>query len=98
MSMTPQRATGAGVVPESDAVLEWASTAAMEGTVCALLTPAIKAKLREMAPGQVLEVRVNDLTAREDIAAWCRLSGHELLAFGEEPAHTLHAYLRKKQG
>ncbi len=50
-----------------------------------------------MEPGQVLEVRVSDMTAREDIAAWSRLSGHELLAMTEEPPHLLRAYLRKKQ-
>jgi len=60
--------------------------------------PAIKATLREMAPGQVLEVRVNDATAREDIASWCRLSGNELLALAEEPSQLLRAYLRKEQG
>jgi len=63
----------------------------------AVLTPAIKAKLRELAPGHVLEVRVNDMSARGDIAAWCRLSGHELLAMAEEPPQLLRAYLRKKQ-
>ncbi|MGZ3581404.1 MAG: sulfurtransferase TusA family protein [Ktedonobacterales bacterium] len=85
------------VAPEPDAVLDWAVTDSAQGTVCALLTPAIKAKLREMAPGEVLEVRVNDTTAREDIAAWCRLSGHTLLAMTEEPPQLLRAYLRKKR-
>ena len=90
----------AGELPQPDAVLDWADTEvdAAAGSVCALLTPAIKAQLREMAPGQVLEVRVQDMTARDDIAAWCRLSGHELLALVEEPPHLLRAYVRKKQG
>lgn len=96
--MSGEQKTQADVAPASDAVLEWMVTDAAEGTVCALLTPAIKAKLREMAPGQVLEVRVNDMTARDDIASWCRLSGHELLAMVEKPPHLLRAYLRKKQG
>lgn len=86
-----------GVLPEPAALLDWASTPTIEGTVCALLTPAIKARLRDMAPGQVLEVRVNDPTAREDIASWCRLSGHELVALAEEPPQLLRAFLRKKQ-
>ncbi len=99
MGLEPE--TGAGALPQPDAVLEWASMAPMQGALCALLTPAIKAKLREMAAGQVLEVRVNDdgdTTARDDIAAWCRLSGHELLALTEESPHLLRTYLRKKQG
>lgn len=85
-------------LPEPNAVLEWASAAPTEGTVCALLTPAIKAKLRELEAGQVLEVRVSDVTARDDIAAWCRLSGHTLLAMTEEPPQLLRVSLRKKQG
>jgi tRNA 2-thiouridine synthesizing protein A len=67
----------------------------VQGTTCALLTPAIKAKLREMLPGQMLEVHVDDPLAREDIAAWCRLAGHELLAAVEE-GPLLRVFLRKR--
>lgn len=81
---------------QPDATLDMTQTVAAQGAMCAVLTPAIKARLREMAGGQILEVRVNDPTAREDIASWCRLSGHELLAAEESPA-LLHIYLRKKQ-
>jgi TusA-related sulfurtransferase len=63
--------------PEADAVLEMM---AREGATCSLLTPAIKAKLRQMSKGQVLEVRVNDPSAREDLASWSRLTGNTLLA------------------
>lgn len=96
--MSVERETESGALPEPNSVLEWTSAAPIQGTLCALLTPAIKAKLREMAPGQVLEVRVNDPSARDDIVSWCRLSGHELLALTEEPPDLLRAYVRKKQG
>lgn len=79
----------------ADALLEMLDTSQAQGTTCALLTPAIKARLREMLPGQLLEVRVDDPLAREDIAAWCRLTGHELLAAVEEGPQ-LRAFLRKK--
>lgn len=86
-----------GALPEPDATLEWLGADPAEGTVCALLTPAIRAKLRDMAAGQVLEVRVDDPTAREDMASWCRLSGHTLLAMVEQDSpRMLRAYLRKK--
>src|SRR5262245_3411536 len=62
--MCGERETGAGGLPEPNAVLEWESTAPVSGALCALVTPAIKAKLRELAPGHVLEVRVNDMSAR----------------------------------
>ncbi len=80
---------------QPDAILDMTQVSAAQGTICALLTPAIKAKLREMAGGQVLEVRVNDPTAREDIAAWCRLSGHALLAEIEESPRLLRVFVRK---
>ena len=63
--------------PEADAVLE---ITARDGATCSLLTPAIKAKLRQMNRGQVLVVRVDDPSAREDLASWSRLTGNTLLA------------------
>lgn len=96
--MSLEQETGAGALPEANAVLDWESAAPAQGAICALLTPAIKAKLREMASGEVLEIRVNDPTARADIASWCHLSGHELLAEIEEPPELLRVFVRKKQG
>jgi TusA-related sulfurtransferase len=86
-------------IPRADATLEMLGTAnsgAMDGTTCAILTPAIRAKLREMEAGQVLEVRVDDPTAREDLESWSRLSGNELLAEREESSGVLRVWLRKK--
>ncbi len=80
----------------SDAVLEMLGTTTQSVSTCALLTPAIKVKLRELGPGQVLEVRVDDLTAREDIVSWCHLAGHELLAVSEDTPQQLRCYIRKK--
>ena len=95
--MDNQRKVANDTLPQPDAVLEMTQVSAAEGAMCALLTPAIKAKLREMAGGQVLEIRVNDPTAREDIASWCRLSGHDLLAAIEESPALLRVFVRKKQ-
>ncbi|HEV7129854.1 MAG TPA: sulfurtransferase TusA family protein [Ktedonobacterales bacterium] len=82
--------------PSADAVLEMTGLSEAAGATCALLTPAIKARMRALRSGQVLEVRVDDPAAREDIASWSRLSGHELLAVIEAPPRTLCFYLRKK--
>jgi TusA-related sulfurtransferase len=84
------------LVPHADALLEMLQTADTPGTTCAVLTPAIKARLRELAGGQILEVRVDDPSAHEDIAAWCRLAGHELLAvLNDTPTYTRY-FLRNK--
>jgi tRNA 2-thiouridine synthesizing protein A len=96
--MSRDGAAADGAMPTPDAVLDLADTPATQGATCAVLTPAIKAKLQEMEAGQVLEVIVDDPTAREDLASWCRLSGHQLLAVREESPRMLCAYLRKKRG
>ena len=83
--------------PAADGLLEMLGTAQGAGNICALLTPTIKGKLREMAAGQVLEVRVDDPGAREDIAAWCRLAGHDLLATVDEMPRYTRYFLRKKR-
>lgn len=96
--MTTEYERAPGGWPMPDALLDWTQDTSEGGSACALLTPAIKAKLRELAAGQTLEVRVNDPTARADIQAWTRLAGHELLGLMEEPPGRLRALLRKKQG
>ncbi len=66
-------------VPHADGLLEMVGNPEQAGSTCAVLTPAVKARLRELAPGQVLEVRVDDPAAVDDMAAWTRLAGHELV-------------------
>ncbi|MFN8499635.1 MAG: sulfurtransferase TusA family protein [Anaerolineae bacterium] len=83
-------------VPAADGVLEMLGLAQGDGSACALLTPAIRARLREMAPGQVLEVRVDDPMARDDMASWTRLAGHELLQTIEQGG-TIRFFVRKRK-
>ena len=97
-TMDDRSTAGTTTFPRADDVLEQLNTAAAPGATCATLTPAIRSRLREMQGGQVLEVRVDDPGAREDIAAWCRLAGHELLAVVEAEPHQLQCYIRKKIG
>jgi TusA-related sulfurtransferase len=81
----------------ADAILLMNAASEAQGSTCAILTPAIKMRLREMASGQVLKVRVDDSTARGDIEAWCRLSGNELLAVtAAEGGQGLCFFLKKK--
>jgi tRNA 2-thiouridine synthesizing protein A len=82
--------------PDRDALLVFHADIATGGSTCALLTPAIKSKLREMASGQVLEVRVDDPSAREDIEAWSRLSGNSLLRMNEAEGTELQFFVMKK--
>lgn len=90
------RDADSGALPRADSLLEMLETDKTQGAICALLTPAIKARLREMGPGQVLEVRVSDPTARLDVEAWSQLSGNPLLAIREEGPDVLRFFVRKK--
>lgn len=87
-------AEAAGAAPQADDLLEMVGNPAAAGSTCAVLTPAVRARLRELAPGQVLEVRVDDPTATDDMAAWTRLAGHELLCTLQEGA-TIRFFVRK---
>ncbi len=81
---------------ERDELLEFHTEASEIGSTCTVLTPAIKSKLREMSTGQVLEVRVDDPSARGDIEAWCRLSGNILLKVTAGDGQSLRFFVKKK--
>ncbi len=83
-------------LPAAHALLTMKIDSERAGSACALLTPAIKARLKELESGQVLEVRVSDSTAREDVTSWCHLSGNELLATRDEGDQGLRFFVRKK--
>ena len=76
--------------PSADDVLD------AEGASCATLTPLIKARIRELESGRILEVRTNDPTARTDIPAWSRLTSNELVAMVEEDTGGTRFFLRRK--
>lgn len=69
---------------------------AADGATCATLTPLIRARIRDLESGDVLEVRTDDASASAGIAAWSRLTGHELLATVDEDAGRARFYLRKR--
>ncbi len=81
---------------ERDELLEFHTEASEIGSTCAVLTPAIKSKLHKMSSGQVLEVRVDDPSAKGDIEAWCRLSGNTLLKIIDNKGQALQFFVRKK--
>ncbi len=62
---------------------------------CATLTPLIRARLREMSSGDVLEVVSNEPTAERDIDSWSRLTGNTLMG-KRAVGGAMHFYIRKK--
>jgi TusA-related sulfurtransferase len=79
-----------------DDLLEFYTEPLEIGSTCAVLTPMIKSKLRDLQSGQVLEVRVNDPSAQGDVEAWSRLSGNELLKVTNERDSELRFFVKKK--
>lgn len=79
----------AGAAP--DGVVEPDALLDAPGESCATLTPLVRARMRELTSGQVLELRTDDPAAPASLAAWCRLTGNELVA-----SRGQRFYLRKK--
>ncbi len=49
-------------------------------------------RLRRLAPGQTLEVRATEPSVANDLPAWCRMTGHELVT------HDADRYLIRRRG
>ncbi len=81
--------------PHANALLEFKANVG-QGSTCAMLTPYIKSKLAGLSSGQVLEGHVDDITAKEDIEAWSRLSGNILLKMDQTANQELVFYIQKK--
>lgn len=47
---------------------------------CGELVIQLRRRLAPLAPGQVFELVAHDPGAPEDLPAWCRLTGHGLVA------------------
>ncbi len=48
-------------------------------TLCGELALALRSELRQLQPGQVLEVVARDTAAHADLPAWCSITGHQML-------------------
>jgi len=60
------------------------------GGLLILMLQAIK----RLGSGEVLEVRSTDVGVREDLPAWCRMTGNELLA--EQEGEQRNRYFLRK--
>jgi SAM-dependent methyltransferase len=84
------RAEAPADLPAADAMLDGC------GQSCGTLEPAMRARMRALESGQVLEVRADDESARLGVPAWTRLTGHALLATVELDDRRTRFFLRKK--
>lgn len=56
----------------------------------------IRAAFEPVPPGGVIEIRSRESSVREDLPAWCRMVGHELLSAVEAPGSYIRFLVRKK--
>jgi len=57
-------------------------------------------KIKELVPGQVLEVLSDDEGIKKDMPAWCQTTGHEMLGMEEEVNggnRVFKAFVKKKK-
>lgn len=66
------------------------------GLRCPVPVIRLGAALRNLAPGALVRLLATDPAARSDVAAFCRMRGHELVEAADEPEHT--AYLVRRAG
>ncbi|MDZ7333358.1 MAG: sulfurtransferase TusA family protein [candidate division KSB1 bacterium] len=61
--------------------------------------PIIKTaeKIKELSPGQILEVISDDPGFVDDMPNWCKMTGHEFLEMQQE-GEEYRAYVRKVGG
>ena len=62
----------------------------------AAVTSAVKARLQQLQPGQVLSVRLDDPLALLDVPAWCALTGNVLQAASLENDGIIRFLIRKE--
>lgn len=62
---------------------------------CETLIRSIRQAIAPLQPGAVLAVRSGDPSARLDLPAWCRMTGHGYLGSDDHETHSIH-YLRKR--
>jgi tRNA 2-thiouridine synthesizing protein A len=64
------------------------------GLYCPMPIVHTAKKIKEMKPGQVLEVLADDKGIKEDMPNWCKMTGNEFLGV-EEDGGVYHAFVRK---
>lgn len=57
-------------------------------TGCGQLVFELYSRVTELNPGETLEVTAHDPGAREDMPAWCRMTGNKLVS-SEHPVYVI---------
>jgi tRNA 2-thiouridine synthesizing protein A len=64
------------------------------GMMCPMPIVELSRKMKELAPGTVLEIRADDEGVVEDIPSWCNRTGNEYLGH-ETEGEVIKSYVKK---
>ncbi len=65
------------------------------GLACPMPILKTTLKIKEMQPGQILEVQADDDGIEKDMPAWCQRTGHEYLGLTKKNGE-YRVYVRKR--
>ena len=65
------------------------------GLICPVPVHLTAKKIKQLQVGQILEVIADDPDSLQDIASWCKSSGHKLLRF--EPEGNIYKFYIRKE-
>ena len=67
-----------------------------KGLMCPMPIVKLAKKIKEMPAGAVLELIADDVGSKEDVPAWCKRTGNELVGQKDEGG-TFCFYIKKSQ-
>ena len=65
------------------------------GLYCPMPIVKTASKMKELKPGQVLEVVADDKGIKQDMPAWCKATGNECLSMEEDKNGEIHVFVKK---
>jgi tRNA 2-thiouridine synthesizing protein A len=67
-----------------------------KGLMCPMPIVKLSKKIKEMPVGKVLELISDDVGSKEDVPAWCKRTGNQLVEMKEEGG-AFYYYIKKLQ-
>jgi len=67
-----------------------------KGLMCPMPIVKLAKKMKEMKVGEVLELIADDVGSKEDVPAWCKRTGNQLVSQKEEGG-AFYFYIKKVQ-
>jgi TusA-related sulfurtransferase len=64
------------------------------GLYCPMPIVKTSEKIKELKPGEILEVVADDAGIKQDMPAWCQATGHEFMGV-EEADGEIKVYVKK---